>query len=117
MDENKVREIIREELGQFLKSDRFAVYKTMQFLDGRNVQLGQTTGTKIGIATTDKLGFWAKTPVIQQANAAQAAVVTTGATQTTPWGYSTEAQANAIVTLVNRLRLDLVTTGIIKGSS
>ena len=104
-------------MGQLLKSDRITFYKLVQFLDGRNIQTGLTTGTKIGTTTTQKLGFWNTTPVIQQAASGQAAVSTTGATQTTPFGYTTAAQADGIITLVNRLRLDLVTTGIIKGSA
>jgi len=43
---------------------------------------------------------------------AHAAVVATGATQTTPFGYATAAQANDIVTLVNQIRAALVARGI-----
>lgn len=56
-------------------------------------------------------------PGATQASADQAAVATTGASNSTPYGYTTAAQANAIVTLVNALRLALVNTGIIKGSA
>jgi hypothetical protein len=35
--------------------------------DAKNVIIGTTTGTKIGTATTQKLGFWNTTPVVQQA--------------------------------------------------
>jgi hypothetical protein len=66
-------------------------------------------------ATADKIGFYGATPIVQPTSAAQAAVVTTAATSTTPFGFS-EAQANAIVTLVNRLRTDLISLGLIKGS-
>lgn len=41
------------------------------------------------------------------ANLTAAAVATTAATQTTPWGFSTQAQADAIVTNVNALLADL----------
>lgn len=34
--------------------------------DARNFQVGSTTGTKFGTATTQKLGFWNATPVVQQ---------------------------------------------------
>ena len=34
--------------------------------NGRDFVLDSTTGSKIGTATTQKLGFWNKTPVIQQ---------------------------------------------------
>lgn len=52
-----------------------------------------------------------------RASAAQAAVATTAATSATPFGYTTAAQADAIVTLVNELRAALVAVGIIKGSA
>ena len=50
------------------------------------------------------------------ASAAQAAVATTAATDSDPFGFA-EAQANALVALVNALRAALVTAGIIKGSA
>lgn len=38
-----------------------------------------------------------------------AAVAATGASEAdTPWGYTTEAQANAIVTNINTLRTDMI---------
>lgn len=60
-----------------------------------------------------------------------AAVGTTTATTTTPWGFSTSTQANGIVTLLNtcradiaslttlanQLRSDLVALELIKGSA
>lgn len=48
--------------------------------------------------------------------ASQAAVATTGATNSSPYGFTTAAQADAIVTLVNALRTALLNAGIIKGS-
>ena len=33
-----------------------------------NIAVGTTTGTKIGTATTQKLGFWNATPIVQPAN-------------------------------------------------
>ena len=88
---------------------------TVTFGEGGNVVTGATTGTKIGTATTQKLAFHNSTPVVQRSGVAQAAVVTTGATSTVPFGY-TEAQANAIVTLVNELRAALVEKGLIAGA-
>jgi hypothetical protein len=41
--------------------------------DAANIVLGTTTGSKIGTAVTQKLGFWNVTPVVQPAAAAQAA--------------------------------------------
>lgn len=39
----------------------------INFLDAKNLILSGTTGTKIGTATTQKLGFFDATPVVQQA--------------------------------------------------
>ena len=117
MNESQVREIIRQELSLFIRSDRFTFQKDIQMLDGRNIQLATGVGTKIGISVSDKLGFYNTTPIAQRSGSAQAAVAATGATQTTPWGYSSESQANAIVTLVNELRAWAVAQGFIKGSA
>lgn len=69
----------------------------------------------VGNSATDTIGFYGVTPVVQPSGAAQTAVATTGAV-TTGFGYSTTAQANAIVTLVNALRSALVLEGLIAGS-
>jgi hypothetical protein len=49
-------------------TDRFVFKKTLQMLDGRNMQLGKTTGTQIGTETTQKLGFFGHAPVAQQSH-------------------------------------------------
>ncbi len=85
-------------------------------LGDNNIVAGTTTGVKVGTAITQKLGFYNATPIVQPAAAAQAAVVTTGATDSTPFGY-TEAQANAIVALVNEMRSVLVNLGLMKGAA
>lgn len=91
---------------------------TLTFASGKNIAM-LTNGTKIGTATSNKIGFWNATPVIQQASATQAAV--TPSTSFT--GGDTVDKAvvlaavQAVEALVNRLRLDLVTTGIIKGAA
>ena len=71
----------------------------------------------LGQAITDELGLYGVTPIPQRAGAAQAAVPTTAATSTTPFGYTTAAQADAIVTLLNELRAALVVIGAIKGAA
>lgn len=43
---------------------------TMTLKEALNVAVGTTTGTKIGTATTQKIGFWNATPVVQQATSA-----------------------------------------------
>jgi hypothetical protein len=85
--------------------------------DANDLVFGTSTGNKIGTATNEKIAFHNAAPVIQRAGAAQAAVVTTAATQTTPWGFATQAQADGIVTLVNEIRAALVEKGLIKGAA
>lgn len=62
--EIRVREL-EERLGRLEKSDRFIFDKHLQLLDGNNVQVSKTFGTKIGTETTQKLGFFGKTPIVQ----------------------------------------------------
>lgn len=84
--------------------------------DAVDVPLGTVTGSKIGTAAAQKLAFHNATPVVQRASADQAAVPTDPATSTSPFGFS-EAQANALVALVNELRAAAVEKGLIKGSA
>lgn len=94
-----------------------ALTDTMTVTDAKNIVLGSSTGNIIGTAITQKLGFYNATPIAQRAGAAQAAVVTTATTQTTPYGFATQAQGDAIVTLVNELRAWAVAQGFIKGAA
>lgn len=78
---------------------------------------GGSAGTRLGRSATESLvAFYGKTPVVQPTATAQSAVATTASTTTTPYGYTTSAQAEGIVTLLNRIRTDLVNLGLIKGS-
>lgn len=95
----------------------FSAGATISLGEGTDLVLGTSTGTKVGTAITQKLGFFNATPIVQRAGAAQAAVVTTGATNSSPYGFATAAQADAIVTLVNELRAALVAFGLIKGAA
>jgi hypothetical protein len=85
--------------------------------DGINLPVGTATGTQIGTATGQRLAFHGATPVVQRAGAAQTAVATTSSTNTAPYGYTTQAQADSIVTLLNEIRATLVEKGIMKGSA
>ena len=91
--------------------------QNITFADTRNIVLNATTGTKIGTATSQKLGFHDSAPTIQRAGAAQVAVATTAATNTTPFGFTTAAQADAIITLLNEMRAVMVEKGLIKGAA
>jgi len=52
---------------------------TITIADAKNIAVGTTTGTKIGTATTQKLGFYNATPVTQRADAGALTDSTTGA--------------------------------------
>lgn len=74
-------------------------------------------GMSFGIGTTEKISFYGVTPIVQRSGAAQAAVSTTASTSTTPYGYATTTQADAVVTLLNECRATLVAYGLMKGSA
>jgi hypothetical protein len=75
------------------------------------------TGGMIGTTTSQLVGFHGTAGTIQRASAAQAAVATTAATLVTPYGYTTAAQADGIITLLNEIRTVLVNKGLMKGSA
>ena len=72
MDREEIIKIIDEKFDSLIKSDRYVFEKHLQYLDGRDVQLGRTTGTKIGTATDQKVAFYGTTPVVQQSTIADA---------------------------------------------
>ncbi len=96
MDEQQVRQIIRDELETLIRSDRFTFEKLIQILDGRNIQLGKTTGTQIGTASDQLLAFYGTTPVNQPATVSDPS----GAGDP---GVDTPAR-NAIIALIDRLQ-------------
>lgn len=83
---------------------------------GKQLSDNNSGGTGLGQSATDTIGFYGTTPVAQRGGGAQAAVSTTAATSTTPFGFGTSTQAQAVVTLVNELRAALVAVGLIAGS-
>lgn len=68
--EARFREILRQELANIFKSDRFIFDKTIQIIDGNDFQFGRTTGTKFGTAADQKVSFYGITPVAQQTGVA-----------------------------------------------
>jgi hypothetical protein len=58
-------------------------------------------GTVLGHAAADKIAFHGATPVVQQTIGAT--VATTGATNSSPYGFTGAAQADAIVTRLNQV--------------
>lgn len=73
--------------------------------------------TQLGTAASSYLAFYTASPTTQPTSASEAAVVTSAAiTAAGAYGFGSAGQANGIVTLLNQLRSDLVTLGLIKGS-
>ena len=88
--------------------------KSWAHFAGVNYVFDTTTGTKLGTAASQKLGFWGATAVVQPASANQATVAgTAGGTYTS----TEQTLISDLKTLVNQLRADLVTVGIIKGAA
>ena len=73
------------------------------------------------LAFQGNVGFYGTAPIAQpsaytqtyatadktNANPTATSIATTGVTQTTPWGYATEAQGNAVAVAVNALIVDV----------
>lgn len=87
-------------------------------------------GTILGTSATDKISLYGVTPIVQRANATQAAVAVTVITTaihtltTGSYGFASTVQATDLcatvanlVTLVNELRLAAIAIGMIKGSA
>ena len=82
--------------------------------DAKNIAVNTTTGTKIGTATSQKLGFFNATPVVQPAAAAQAAAPA-GGTGAAEGGWDTAGHRDSAIATINAIRTALVNLGIIKG--
>jgi hypothetical protein len=75
------------------------------------VGFGLGAPVRLGNATTDLIGFYGQAGSAQQTKAT--AVTTTGATSTTnAYGYTTAAQADAIVTAVNAMIVIMTNLGM-----
>ena len=89
------------------------VNPTYEYIDNKSPD-----GAILGQTSTAKVGFYGTPPVVQPTSSSQAVAISTAAVSVsaTQWCFTTSTQADGIVRLVNRLRADLVTLGIIKGS-
>ena len=98
-------------------NDTFAMYKTST---GRTMKAHASAIRTyvLGADSAQTLGFYGATATSRLSSSSQAAVDSTAAVSVsaTQWGFGTSAQADGIIRLVNRLRADLVTLGLINGS-
>lgn len=128
----QVREIFREEFPNALAKSLTTIEGDLRLLEGRNIIVGGTTGSKIATATTQRLGFWNQSPTTQPtALTAQVTSITHTApgtpdyaiqdlTQTTPFGFVTKDEGNTVLkvvlnlqTRVQELETKLESTGLI----
>lgn len=65
MTEDEINKLIDARLAHFMKQSKFVFGKPIQIEDGNDITLGQTFGTRIGTAASQKLAFFGKTPIIQ----------------------------------------------------
>lgn len=105
---------------------RLTIASTITVTDATNIAIGTTTGSKIGTATSQKIGFWNVTPVIQPADANQAAITdsttgTAGFTLVDVGVAFSQTNVNNNFASLNRqvdaFRTALVASGIIKGAA
>jgi len=96
MNEEQIRQLIREEMSGMLG---YVFSKHIRILDGRNIQTGRTTGTQIGTETSQKIGFFGKTPAVQQDSIAAAPSMSGTYVQS-----EQVAQCNRITNLITTLR-------------
>lgn len=71
-----------------------------------------TDGTSFGQSSTDKICFYGGVPATRPSAATTVATstITTAATSTTPWGFATSTQADAVAAQVVLLRTALNST-------
>lgn len=105
--------------------DALNISSTAVTLSGTLAVSGAMTLTgnqSIGNSSTDTIGFYGATPVAQITATQQAAAMSTAGTLISvnatnqAWAFTTSTQIDGVVRLVNRLRADLVTLGLITGS-
>jgi len=109
---------IENTFNHLVYSDRFIFQKHLQMFDANDMSFGGSMGTRIGTATNQKIAFWNKTPIIQPASANQAALsLASIAGADTVSSSAVSSNFSSLQTLVNQLRSDLVSAGLIKGSA
>lgn len=86
--------------------------------EGADIAAGTTTGSQIGTAANQKLGFYGAVPVVQPASASQAAISlpSIAGSDTVDITFLSSYLAN-VQTLLMELRDNLVSVGIIKGGA
>ncbi len=98
MNEEQVRQIIKEEMAKIFHSEKYHFSRDIQIANGRNIETGVSVGTMIGTSTTQKIGLYGKTPVARQAAIVYPNVQTSSYVQA-----DAETLRSAITDILNRL--------------
>jgi hypothetical protein len=78
----------------------------------RELSDGNPDGTRLGNASSDLLGFYGlTTPIVRPSVTAY--TTTTAATSTSPWGFGTSTQADAVNTAVRQMATALRSLGLV----
>jgi UDP-N-acetyl-D-mannosaminuronic acid transferase (WecB/TagA/CpsF family) len=75
-----------------------------------NVDYGSPDGALFGETSSSKIGFYGTTPAVQ--GAALTTLTTASSTTATPFGYTTAAQADAIVAAINTITAKFTALGL-----
>ena len=99
---------LRRILASFMFSDRFYFQKDLEMANDTTIRLGTKTGTKIGGSTSEKLGFFNKTPVDKPETVSDPSVsaVSDGGNTTTNATINSNFTAldNAVEAIIDRLQ-------------
>jgi hypothetical protein len=114
------------------KNKRITLEELFKVPDAVNIATGTTTGTKIGTSTSQKIGFFNATPVVQQAELTDELTTITHTSPGTPdyaiqdlvqntgFGFVTKDEGNTVLSVirnlqirVNELETRLATLGLI----
>ena len=63
MNEEQVRQIVREELSSFMKQSKYVFGRPIQILDGNDITLASEHGTRFGTNSAQKIAFLGATPI------------------------------------------------------
>jgi hypothetical protein len=114
------------------KNKRITLTELFKIPDAVDIATGTTTGTKIGTSTSQKIGFFNATPVVQQAELTDELTTITHTSPGTPdyaiqdliqpagFGFVTKDEGNTVLSVirnlqirVNELETRLATLGLI----
>lgn len=83
--------------------------------DYEQVTYNGPSGAQMGKSSTEKIGFYGATPIVQRSGSTQSALTLTTATSG-GFGFSTSAAFNSFTAQLEEMRATLVALGLMAGS-